>query len=267
MAAIETVSAGGVPARLYRPLGDEQSALVWFHGGGWVVGDLDYCDAIARLLAARSACAVVSVDYRMAPEHRFPCAVEDAWTATQWAARQFATVAVGGDSAGGTLAAAVALRARDHGLPLAMQLLVYPALDSDVAAPYRREFMERYATFDGIEGYAELVRDGTQRAWSVYIPDPALRRTPDASPMYAPSLAGVAPAVLVTAEHDFCTAETNLYGDRLREAGVPVNERCYVGQIHAFFHVPGASDDARDAAAYAGSALRLAFAAGRASGA
>jgi acetyl esterase/lipase len=129
VALVEELEGGRVSARLYHPLGNERNALVWLHGGGWTMGDLDCSDAVARALANRAACAVLAVDYRLAPEHRYPVAVEDSWGAVQWAADRFDRVAVGGESAGGNLAAAVALRARDQGVGLAFQLLVCPVLD------------------------------------------------------------------------------------------------------------------------------------------
>ena len=142
--SVEEISCSGVPAWLYQPAGNERTALVWLHGGGWMLCDPACYDTMARALANRAGCAVLSVDYRRAPEHRYPVATDDAWRATQWASGQFGQVAVGGDSSGGNLAAAVALRARDHGLRLALQLLVYPVLDADPNASYREDYAKRH---------------------------------------------------------------------------------------------------------------------------
>ena len=194
ISSIEEITCGGVPARLYRPAGDDQAALVWLHGGGWMLCDPACYDTMARALADRASCAVLSVDYRRAPEHRYPAATDDAWRATRWAFGQFGQVAVGGDSSGGNLAAAVALRARDHGLSLAMQLLIYPVLDADPDASYREDFAKRHEGLAGPAVFGIAWRDNMQYIWQQYVPDPALRRDADASPMRAASLASLAPA-------------------------------------------------------------------------
>jgi acetyl esterase len=146
IAAVEEVTAGGVPARLYLPRADrpDRNVLVWLHGGGWTTGDLESYDNLARSLARHADCAVLSVEYRLAPEHPYPAAIDDAWAATRWAADRFEQVAVGGDSVGANLAAAVALRAREANLPLALQLLVYPLLDPGLDSPYVEAFLADY---------------------------------------------------------------------------------------------------------------------------
>ena len=206
----------GVPARLYRPVGGERDVLVWFHGSAWMIGDLDFCDPVVRRLTNRARCAVLSVDYRLAPEHPFPAAIDDAWAATVWASERFRSVAVGGDSAGGNLAAAVALRARDHGIELALQVLVYPVLDNAaVESQSYADYRQRYRGFIGDPGFGDRHADGVRYIWEVYVPDPAQRLHPDASPMQAASLRGVAPALILTAEHDILRGEAEAYARRL----------------------------------------------------
>jgi acetyl esterase len=191
VASVEDVDADGVPVRVYCPAGGELPALVWLHGGGWTIGSLDSHDRLCRTLAAWSDCVVVSVGYRLAPEHPYPAAVEDAWTATLWASREFPALAIGGDSAGGHLAAVVALRARDHALPLAVQILVYPATDGGLDTMSFRE----HANLPNLT--AEVMR----WFWDQFCP--VERRTePEASVLRARDLSGVAPALVLTAEYD-----------------------------------------------------------------
>lgn len=258
---ITELQVGDVPARLYHPVGDEHEVLVWLHGGAWMLGDLDCCDATARALANRGGCAVLAVDYRLAPEHRYPAAVEDSWAATEWAAKIFSVVAVGGDSAGGNLTAAVALRARDLGVRLALQLLVYPVLDHRPDSPHYNAFRDRYQDFAGIEEFGKQSQDSIRRIWEIYIPDTAKRGERDASPLRAASFSGLAPAIVITAEHDILTGEGQDYARRLDAAGVPVEIINYTGQVHGFFVLPSMMDDAQDAIARSGVALRRAFAA------
>ncbi|MEV0290582.1 MULTISPECIES: alpha/beta hydrolase [unclassified Kribbella] len=259
VASVESIDADGVPCRLYRPTGAEQDLLVWAHGGGWIHGDLDTADGVARALANRTACAVLSVGYRLAPEHPFPAGFDDVWTALMWARRSFGSVAVGGDSSGGNLAAATALKARDEGVQLATQLLVYPALDSIEDTAYKVEFRRRYATFAGRPGFGANSYRRLQHIWTTYVPDPAARRAPYVSPLHAESVDGVAPATIVIAEHDFLRGEAQDYARRLRAAGVPVDVHEYAGQIHGFFEMFGVMTDAHHAVAAAGDALRRAF--------
>ena len=260
VAAVEELRAADVPARLYRPERDERDVLVWLHGGSWMFGDLDCYDAIARRLANCARCAVLLVDYRLAPEHPYPAAVDDCWTTTQWALEQFEQVAVGGDSAGGNLSGVVALRARDRGHALAMQLLVYPPLDyAAVDGPSYDAFVRRYSVFAGVEGFGARSRDGIRHIWHVYVPEAARRVEPAASPLRADSLARVAPAVIITAEHDILRGENEEYGRRLQSDGVPVAVWQYDGQVHGFFQLPGLMDDARDAIERSAVALRKAF--------
>jgi acetyl esterase len=251
--------AGEVPVRVYTPAGRAPfPALVYLHGGGWVLGSLESHDATCRALARDVPCVVVAVDYRLAPEHRFPAAAEDAYAAVrQVAARPAdfgvdpARLAVGGDSAGGNLSAVVALMARDRGGPrLVHQLLVYPVADGGMDTPSFRE---------NAEGYF-LTRDAMVWFWNHYAPDAAARANPYASPLRASDLRGLPPALVQTAEFDPLRDEGEAYAARLREAGVSVTLTRYAGMIHGFVSMPGRIDRARDALAEAVGALRAAFA-------
>jgi acetyl esterase len=247
--SVEDGVADGVPVRLYRPSDGELPALVFCHGGGWVIGSLDSHDALCRTLAARSGCAVVSVDYRLAPEHRFPAAVEDAWTATTWAAQRFPRLAVGGDSAGGTLSAVTALRARDRDLPLALQVLVYPVTDFAFDTPSYRE-----------HGTSLNLTEETMRwFWEQYLPENEDGADPEVSPLRAPDLAGVAPALVVTAEFDPLCDEAEAYAARLERAGVPVVLSRYDGQVHGFLRMPAVLDRARGGIDEVAAAVRAAL--------
>ena len=205
---------------------------MWFHGGAFVMGDLAAYDDHCRVLANRSGCVVVGVDYRLAPEHPFPAAAEDAYAAIAWVASHAvelgidpARLAVGGDSAGGNLAAVACLMARDRGGPaLAFQLLVYPMLDHAFEGPSRRAFGE---------GHLFTERDMTW-AWAQYVPDPDGRHHPYVSPSHAEDLADLPPALVVTAEHDPLRDEGEHYASLLADAGVDVELRRYPGLIHGF---------------------------------
>ena len=247
--------AGGMPARVYSPSSSAPGLVLYFHGGGWVVGSLDGWDASVRGLAVASGCDVVSVDYRLAPEHVFPAAADDAYDALEWAASASGLaggrpIVVAGDSAGGNLAAVSALRARDSGgPPLALQVLVYPVVDYDLD---RRSYRE----YDGDELIVN--RRDMIWFWDHYAPDPGTRVNPYASPLRASSLSGLPPVYLVTAEHDPLREEGFAYADRLRAARVPVDHRHFGSQIHGFFTFTGMLDDADKAVAEAGSAIRAA---------
>jgi len=247
--------AGGMPARVYSPSAGAPGLVVYYHGGGWVVGSLDGWNSSVRALAAASGCDVVSVDYRLAPEHVFPAAADDAYDALAWAASPDGLaggrpVVVAGDSAGGNLAAVSALRARDAAGPaIALQVLVYPVVDCDMD---RRSYRE----YDG----DDLILNRRDMAWfwNHYAPDREARFNPYASPLRAPSLAGLPAAYLITAEHDPLRDEGFAYADRLRDARVPVEHRHYGSQIHAFFSFTGVLDDADKAVSEAGTAIRAA---------
>ena len=245
--------AGGTPARVYSPAPDAPGVVVYYHGGGWVVGSVESWDASVRALAVASGCDVVSVDYRLAPEHVFPAAVDDAYDALTWAAGALANgrpVVVSGDSAGGNLAAVAALRARDSGGPrIALQLLVYPVTDYDLDG-------KSYVEYDGTEFIVN--RRDMAWYWDHYAPDPATRANPYASPLRASDLSGLPPAYVVTAEHDPLRDEGFAYADRLRAARVPVEHRHYASQIHGFFTFVNLIDDADKAVSDAGAAIRAA---------
>jgi acetyl esterase len=248
--------AGDVPVRVYAPPGaGPLPVVVWFHGGGWVVGSLDTYDRLCRALAAAAGALVVSVGYRLAPEHRHPAAVEDCWAAVRWVAANAAAIggrpdrlAVAGDSAGGNLATVVARRARDHGGPrLAFQLLVYPITDAACDTASYREFA------DGYQLTAALMR----WYWDHYLGG-ADGAGPDASPLRA-DLAGLPPALVVTAEFDPLRDEGEAYAARLAAAGVAARASRYDGMVHGFVRWRGAVDAAAAAMAEAGGALRAAL--------
>jgi acetyl esterase len=249
--------AGGIPVRVYRPREEPAPILAYFHGGGWVLGGLNTHHGVCASLARIAGCVVCSVDYRMAPEHRFPAAVEDAWAATTWLAEHADEVggrpgalAVGGDSAGGNLAAVCALRARDTGLPLALQLLVYAVTDADLERSTYREFADGYY----------LTASAMRWFWDHYLPD-GDRFHPDASPLRAADVSGTAHAFVLTAEFDPLRDEGEAYARRLEEAGVPVTLRRYDGMIHGFYRMPAVIGRANDALAETAEAVRAAFAA------
>ena len=252
-------SAGEIPVRIYTPVGTAAfPVLVYFHGGGWVIGNLDTHDGICRSLANRVGCLVVSVDYRLAPEHTFPAAPEDCYAATRWLAEHAGSlggdkgrIAVGGDSAGGNLAAVVALMARDRGGPkLAFQLLVYPATDTDFETRSYRENSEGYF----------LTRADMVWFWNHYAPRDEDRRNPYAAPLRAASLRGLPPALVITAEFDPLCDDGNAYAARLREDGVPVRLSQQDGLIHGFFQMGAVIDRGRASVDEASRALKDAFA-------
>jgi acetyl esterase len=228
------VKGGEIPVRVLVPIERPHGVIVWYHGGGWVLGSIDESDTVARKLAERTSCTVVNVEYRMAPEHPYPVPVEDSWAALRWAADRLEAISgsadvpliVGGDSAGGNLSAVMAQRARDRGGPeLAMQLLIYPVTDADFDRP----------SYNDAEMDKLLTRDSMLWFWNHYVPDEARRLEPDASPLRASDLSGLPPAVLMTAEHDPLRDEGEEYARRLEAAGVPVNFQRHEGQMHAFF--------------------------------
>jgi len=247
--AVEDFEVGGVPVRLYGPeAADRLPVVVYFHGGGWVIGSLDTHDGLCRALANRAGCRVAAVDYRLAPEHRFPAAVDDSWAVTRWAFEQTTPVAVAGDSAGGNLAAVMALRARDAGFRLAAQVLVYPVLDHDLDRPSYRAKADGYG----------LTRAGMRWFWDHYLGG-ADGAHPDASPLRAQSVAGIAGGLVVVCEHDPLRDEGVAYADRLREAGVPVRLSEYAGMIHGFARMPAVIDRADEMMDEIARTLRGAF--------
>lgn len=252
--------AGDLPVRIYRPLEEPDGALpgiVYFHGGGWVLCDLDSHDGACRRLANAIGAVVVSVDYRLAPEHEFPAAAEDAHAATTWVAEHAhdlgvdpARLAVAGDSAGGNLAAAVALMARDRGGPaLAFQLLVYPVIDSTATAN------DHPSKTENATGYLLTT---SQMDWyrAAYLPDGHDGSDPYVSPHVAESLEGLPPACVVTMEMDPLRDEGELYARLLEDAGVPVVLHRGVGLFHGCFNMDAMLTGVKDAQEVAFAALR-----------
>jgi acetyl esterase len=250
--------AGGIPVRVYRP--SEESdlpVLVYLHGGGWAICSIETHDVTCRELANGAGCVVVSVEYRLAPEHRFPAAVEDCYAALGWVAGHAASLggdparlAVGGDSAGGNLAAVVALLARERGGPrLCHQLLVYPITDHAFDTTSYRE---------NAEGPL-LTRETMRGFWGLYLAREEDGRNPLASPLRAPDLAGLPSAHVITAEYDPLRDEGEAYAKRLAAAGVPVVQRRYDGMIHGFFGFTAQIDRAGEAVADAARELRRGF--------
>jgi len=251
---------GEIPVRVYWP--SEAAALpmlLWFHGGGWVMGSLDQSDAVCRRLAERAGAIVISVDYRMAPEDAAPASFDDCYAATAWAAEQASElggdasrIAVGGDSAGGNLAAAVALHARDHGPALAHQLLVYPVTDSrmDTASYEARA-----------EGFG-LGREAMEWFWDQYVPEGGAvgREDPRVSPAHASDLSGLPRAYVITAEYDPLGDEGAAYARSLQAAGVQARHDRVDGHLHGFFGNPHIFDAGDASITVAAAELKEAFA-------
>lgn len=231
VAAVTETTAGGVPVRVYRPCGDGPfPSVMMFHGGGWVIGDLDTADSQSREVCRGAGAVVISVDYRLAPEHRFPAAAEDCYAATRWAATHAGdstAMAVAGDSAGGNLAAVVAQMARDRGGPrLAFQLLAYPVTDGvNFDKPSYRDYGDGYL----------LTAEAMHWFWNHYAPVPGDRRNPYASPLLADDLSELPPALVMTAEYDPLRDEGEAYARALARAGVDAKLVRYDGFIHGFF--------------------------------
>jgi acetyl esterase len=243
---VEDHDAGGVRVRVYEPdCSQDLPAIVWIHGGGWVLGTIDAHDVLCRALCNAAGAVVCSVDYRLAPEHTHPAQLEDCLTALDWVRERFGTpLAVAGDSAGGNLAAAVARHRRDD---LAFQVLVYPATDATCST-------DSYESYG--DGTYSLSRTYMEDCWEHYAPGDEAKRSPDVSPLRADDLAGVPPALVVTAEFDPLTDEGVAYAERLRQAGVDARVAPYDGMVHGFFRWRGAVDAAHDAMEEAAEALR-----------
>ena len=248
---------GLIPVRVYYPFETAQlPGLVFFHGGGFVLGGLDGSDRTCRALANGSGCVVISVDYRLAPEHTFPAAADDAFAVTQYVAEHAAEfgvdpalLAVGGDSAGGNLATVVALRARDAGgPPIAFQLLIYPWVDFTDDSPSMREFAaDHFLTAEAMAWFADY-----------YLPPSIDRRQPWVSPMHA-KLDGLPPAFVLTAECDPLRDQGEAFARRLQAAGVQTSVKRYDGMFHPFFSLAGIIDGAKTAMADASAALKTAL--------
>jgi acetyl esterase len=253
-------SAGELTTRLYVPrqeLALPAPVLLYCHGGGFVTGNLDMFDTACRALANRAGCLVVSVAYRLAPEHPYPAANEDVWAALTWL-RSNATeinadpqrIAVGGDSAGGLLAAWAAQKAKSEGLPLSMQVLLYPSLDTTASSKSWQDLGS---------GEYFVGRDDASLFYNAYLPPGIDRTDPRASPAYATDLAGLAPALIITAEFDPLRDEGNEYAVKLREAGVPTDHYCWPGMIHGQLSFAGVLDAGGQLIERVSSGLRSAF--------
>ncbi|TAK92052.1 MAG: alpha/beta hydrolase [Burkholderiaceae bacterium] len=254
------VGAHSIPARLYHPRETHWAApqplLIWYHGGGFTVGSVASYDPVCRMLANAADCLVLSVDYRLAPEYKFPTAVDDAFAALTWA-REHAhrygiddqRIAVGGDSAGGTLSAVVALMARDAGIPLALQLLIYPGTDAYQDTPSHHNYAHGYL----------LERPTILWFFEQYLRSPADNLDWRFAPLLANSHAELPPAWIAVAEYDPLIDEGIAYAHKLEHAGVLVALKNYRGMVHAFFSMGGALETARQAHADAAQALRQAF--------
>ena len=251
---------GDIPARVYTPEGPGPfPILVYFHGGGWVIGNLDAYDPTCRALANAAQCVVASIEYRLAPEHKFPAAPEDCYAALQWVGAHAsdingdpARIAIGGDSAGGNLTAVVAQMTRDRGgVRPVFQLLVYPVTDCSYdTLSYR----------DNADGYL-LTKDAMMWFWNHYLRSEADGVNPLASPLRAANVRDLPPALVITAEYDPLRDEGEAYAARLRAAGAPVTLTRYDGMIHGFFSLGAVLEQGQSAMAEAAAALRAVFAA------
>ena len=260
VAQVQTLSApgphGAVPLRLYRPFVASDALLVYFHGGGWTIGDLDTHDVLCRQLCLASGCAVMSVDYRLGPEQRFPAAVDDCLAAVHFAQDQAEImgfkpqrIAVGGDSAGGNLAAVVAILLRDEGRPAAFQLLIYPATDMRAIAP---------SHISNGQGYL-LTRQSIAYYRRHYIGDEAQWFDWRASPLLASNLSGLPSALVLTAGFDPLRDEGRLYADAMSLEGTRVQYVCFERQVHGFITMGRVIDEARSAVALCAAVLKEAL--------
>lgn len=250
---------GEIPIRIYTSEGRmPKGVLVYFHGGGWVLGSIVTHDILCRSIANAAGCIVVSVDYRLAPEHKFPAAPEDCYAATKWVAANAASfggdprrIAVGGDSAGGNLATVTALMARDRGGPnLIFQLLFYPAISNANDTPSQKEF--------SVDGFV-LSKADMDWFWNHYLNGPADSSNPLACPNKAGNLAGLPPALVQIASHDPLRDEGVSYAEQMKKSGVKVTVTHYNGMTHGFVSFADALDQGKAGIKEAGEALRAAF--------
>lgn len=254
-------STAPIPCRLYTPAGEEHGnailpILIYYHGGAFIAGDLDSYDTLMRAIANRAGCLVVSVAYRLAPENPYPAANDDCWDALTWIAANASRfrgdsqrIAVGGDSAGGLLAAWVAQKARALGRRLRLQILLYPSLDATMSSASWQEL--------GSGAYG-LSLHGVRKSFDDYLPDHIDRRDPRVSPAFALDLAGLAPAFVVTADHDPLRDEGDDYANRLTAAGIPTTHIRWPGMIHGFASLAGVVDAGRRLIEQTAEVIRLA---------
>ncbi len=249
------VEGATIAARQYEPR-EAAATILWIHGGGWTICDLDSHDAMCRVLANASGCRVLAVDYRLAPEHPFPTPLEDCWAALKWVAAEYpeAPLVLGGDSAGGNMTAVLTQRARDRGGPeLALQVLVYPSTDFTMHdSPSMRAYGSGRETF----------LTDAEMTWfeANYVPEESLRENVEISPLKAESLAGLPPAIVVTAKYDPLCDQGVAYAERLAADGVPVTHHHYDDQIHAFFTFVNIFESANEAVPKVGAEIRDAVA-------
>ena len=238
--------ASEIPLRVYTPAGKPNGILMYFHGGGWVVGDLASHDYVCRVFTNETGCVVVAVDYRLAPEHKFPAGPDDCYAAAQWVSKNAASlgsdadhIAVGGDSAGGNLAAVVSLMARNRGgLRIRHQMLIYPATDAAMDTPSYKEF-----TADGFV----LSKLDMEWFWNYYIPNAKDRENPYASPARARDLKNLPPAHIITASHDPLRDEGEAFAELLKKSGNKVKVKRYEGVVHGFVSLQAAIDQGKTA--------------------
>ncbi|MBB3665205.1 MULTISPECIES: alpha/beta hydrolase [Prauserella salsuginis group] len=235
-----------VPVQILVPNAAPRGVIVYYHGGGWVIGRIEEFETLGRQLADRTGCAVVLVDYRLAPEHRYPAAADDAWDSLRWVEAHLDEIAgrrvpliVAGDSAGGNLAAIVAQKARSGGPEISQQILVYPVTDCDFDN----------SSYADPENQLMVNREAMIWFWDHYA-DAEQRANADACPAKAGDLSGQAPAVVVTAEHDVLRDEGEAYAKALEAAGVPVRHRRFAGQMHGFFTMVNVLPGSAEAIAY-----------------
>jgi acetyl esterase len=248
-----------ISIRIYSPSDTSNlPILMWFHGGGWVVGHLNNADDLCRKISHHTQCIVISVDYHLAPEYRFPIAIEDCYAATLWAKKHAAEfggdatrIAVGGDSAGGNLAACTTILCKEKKLPLTFQWLLYPVIEADFERPSYRKYADN----------VNLTRHDMQWFWDCYVPDQNDRTHPLVSPIQTDDLSGLPPALVMTAECDPLCDEGAAYAKALESAGVPTHYQCYTGMIHGFFNLPTSTpiDAIEKSFSTAVSALQSAF--------
>ncbi|MCH1419201.1 MAG: alpha/beta hydrolase [Akkermansiaceae bacterium] len=250
---------GGPKLRLYRAVGQgPQPCVMYFHGGGWVLGNIETHDALCRRISAQAGVTVVSVEYRPAPDDVFPAAINDCYTATRYVSDHASTlqidqsrIAVAGDSAGGNLAAAVSLKARDEEAPpIHSQWLIYPITDANTETGSYHKFADGYG----------LTKNLMAWFWDQYVPNVEEREHPLASPLHAASLSGLPPTYLVSAGYDVLYDEGQAYAERLRHAGVPVTEQAHPTMLHGFLHTSEPFDEAVTAMSQLTSAMKGLFA-------
>jgi acetyl esterase len=249
---------GPIPIRIYRSTNQEsKAALVYYHGGGWVGGDLDTHEALCRSITNAANCTVIAVDYRLAPEYQYPAAAADSFDCFAWVCQNCEAlnldpekIAVGGDSAGGNLAAVVSLMARDRNHPLpCQQILIYPIVNCDLATPSYQQYAEGYS----------LTAAGMKWFWQHYAPDVAQSKQPSASPLLAADLTGLPPALVILAEYDVLRSEGEQYATRLQQAGIPTQQTQYPGMIHGFVGRIAMFDLARQAVQQIAVSLQSSF--------